>query len=122
MTKIISFLIICFTLLLSACGDKNICSVNGCGNPIYQDGLCIDHLKDKAITDSANKVKDAFSESNSKNKICKVDGCNEKVWKDGYCLDHHSEYLDKQLESAKSDLNSQIESAKSGLSKAIFGE
>ena len=48
MTKIISFLIVCFTLLLSACGDKNICSVNGCGNPIYQDGLCIDHLKDKA--------------------------------------------------------------------------
>lgn len=108
--KKVSVVLVILVMLISACGDKNVCSVKGCGQPTYQDGLCSDHLKEKTIKDAANKVADALTETKSKNKTCKVNGCDNKVYEDGYCKEHYQEYLDQQLESAKSDL-----------AKAIFG-
>lgn len=47
---------------LTACGGKkNVCSVDGCSQPTYEDGLCRDHYAKNKSEKAVNDLKDAVS-------------------------------------------------------------
>ena len=45
---------LCLSLTLSSCSSKKeVCSVDGCSQEVYKDGLCADHYVDAALSEAA---------------------------------------------------------------------
>lgn len=62
MKKISLFLVLVLAFLsVCSCGNKNVCSKEGCNQPTYQDGLCKDHYDDKQIKDAAGNLAGAVN-------------------------------------------------------------
>lgn len=54
---------LCLSLTLSGCSSKKeVCSVDGCSQEVYKDGLCADHYVDAALSEAAASS-EAASES-----------------------------------------------------------
>ncbi len=64
-------------LVLSACSKKEVCSVDGCDNEVYQDGLCADHYVANAL--SANPVDSEDSDSEAIETITIIDDIDESA-------------------------------------------
>lgn len=49
-------------VMLTACGnDKKLCSVEGCNQPTYEDGLCRDHYAKNKSEKAVDDLKEAVS-------------------------------------------------------------
>ncbi|MBQ2204806.1 MAG: hypothetical protein II411_02795 [Lachnospiraceae bacterium] len=62
MKKISLGLILALSIMLvSACGNKNVCSKDGCNQPTYQDGLCRDHWNERQANNVVGNVAGAVN-------------------------------------------------------------
>lgn len=85
MRKVLLALLAMMMVLLVGCGKKEICTVDGCTQEVYKDGLCADHYVEEAMATPAPTTTP---------EPTIVDGL-----KDGY-----QEYIDAAIECVRSSL------------------
>lgn len=107
--KTLAFLLttaLCLSLTLSSCSSKKeVCSVDGCSQEVYKDGLCADHYVDAAAENSyGGTIRSSFTfqEMTKTNHIslyeCKQDWQTEFFdYVKSVCTGQHTSELEEQL-------------------------
>lgn len=62
--------------------QSRICSVKGCGQPVFEHGLCLSHYREEQ-----------FKNNRSPKKPCSVEGCQRTLYAKGLCSKHYQRMI-----------------------------